>query len=353
MQTIDKINNDWILRFSTPLIIGGPCSAETQEQVLKTAYKLSKASIQIFRAGIWKPRTKPGSFEGIGEKGLKWLQKVKEETGMLVATEVANASHVKYALAYNLDVLWIGARSTVNPFTVQEIAESLKDTDKIILIKNPINLDLELWIGAIERLIAQGIKNIGVIHRGFSAYKNAPYRNVPNWEVALDFRKRFPNIPILCDPSHICGQRKGISKISQQALNCEYHGLMLETHCHPDKALSDAKQQITPEKLLELLKSIEVLNKNTKQKLELLRIQIDELDHHILSLFSDRFKLSSMIGKLKKNSHLPIIQHNRWNQIIDELKPYVKKLSISDDFSEILLNSIHKESVNIQNRAMV
>lgn len=352
MKTIDKINNNWIQRFSRPLIISGPCSAETQDQVLETAYRLNKASIQIFRSGIWKPRTKPGHFEGIGETGLKWLQKVKEETGMMVASEVANATHVKYALAYNIDILWIGARSTVNPFSVQEIAESLKDTDKIILIKNPIHPELDIWIGAIERLIAQGIKNIGIIHRGFSAYKKDPYRNTPNWSLALDFRKRFPNIPILCDPSHICGQRKDLFKVAQQALIFEFNGLMIETHCSPDNAWSDAKQQITPENLLELLKCIELINKNIRQKLDVLRHQIDEIDHHILSFLSERFKLSNIIGKLKKNYHLPIIQLNRWKQMIDEFKPYVKKLYISEDIFEILLEHIHKESVKIQNRAM-
>lgn len=348
MQTLDKINKDWILCFKQPLIISGPCSAETQEQVLETAHRLNKSLIQIFRAGIWKPRTKPGSFEGIGEIGLKWLQKVKEETGMLIATEVANATHVKHAIAYNIDILWIGARSTVNPFTVQEIAESLKNTDKIILIKNPINPDFDLWIGAIERLIAQGIKNIGVIHRGFSSYKNAPYRNIPMWNMALDFIKKYPNIPILCDPSHICGKKQGLYKIAQQSLNCGYNGLIVETHCKPDEAWSDAKQQITPEKLLEILKHIEYIKKKSRQKLDVLRLQIDEQDHNILSLLSERFKLSNDIGKLKNKYHLPIIQNNRWEQMINELKPYVKKLSISEDFYNILLNSIHKESVNIQ-----
>lgn len=320
MQTFDKINNDWILQFKKPLIISGPCSAETEEQILETAIKLSKASIQVFRAGIWKPRTKPGTFEGIGEKGFKWLQKVKEETGMLLATEVANATHVNSALKHNIDFLWIGARSTVNPFFVQEIAESLKDTDKIILIKNPIHPEFDLLKGAIERLLAQGIKKIGIIHRGFSAYKNSHYRNVPNWKMALDFRLRFPNIPILFDPSHICGQRKGISNIAQQAIFCEYNGLMIETHCKPDEAWSDSKQQITPERLLEILKSLEFRKKNTRQKLEVLLLQIDEQDRHIISLFSDRFKLSTIFGKLKINDNLPIVQHNRWEQIIDELK---------------------------------
>lgn len=352
MQTIDKINNYWIHQFEMPLIISGPCSAETQEQVLETATRLSKASIQIFRAGIWKPRTKPGNFEGIGEIGLKWLQKVKEETGLKVATEIANATHVKYAIEYNIDILWIGARSTVNPFTIQEIAESLKNTDKIILIKNPIHPDFDLWIGAIERLITQGIKNIGVIHRGFSTYKTDKYRNLPNWKVALDFIKRYPNIPILFDPSHICGQRKGLSKIAQQALYCEYNGLMVETHCRPDEAWSDANQQITPEKLLETLKSIEVINKNARQKLDVLLLQIYDLNHNLLYLLSEIFKLSNIIGKLKKNCHLPMVQHNLWKQMIDELKPYVKKLYFSEDFSEILFQYIYKEFVNIQNRAI-
>jgi len=328
MQTIDKINNDWIKKFKNPFIISGPCSAETQEQVRETASKLKKASIQVFRAGIWKPRTNPGTFDGIGEIGLKWLQKVKEETGMLVATEVANATHVKFAIAYNIDILWIGARSTVNPFSVQEIAESLKDTDKIILIKNPIHPDFDLLKGAIERLVAQGIKNIGVIHRGFSAYKNSDYRNIPNWRMGQDFIIRFPNIPILFDPSHICGKRKGIAKIAQQALNCEYNGLMIETHCNPDEAWSDAKQQITPDNLLEILKNMEFINKNTIQKLGILLLQIDEQDHHILSLLSERFKLSTIIDKLKKNYSLPIVQQNRLEQIIDELNPYIKKLDI-------------------------
>ncbi len=320
MQTIDKISNDWILQFKKPLIISGPCSAETQDQVLKTASKLSKASIQVFRAGIWKPRTRPGTFEGIGEIGLKWLQKVKEETGMLTAIEVANATHVKDALSYNIDLLWIGARSTVNPFSVQEIAEALKDTDKIILIKNPIHPEFELLKGAIERLSAQKIKKIGVIHRGFSAYKDSNYRNIPNWRMALDFIIRFPNMPILFDPSHICGQRAGISKIAQQALNYEFTGLMVETHCNPDEAWSDAKQQITPDKLFEILKSLEYRKKNPKQKLEVLRLQIDEKENHILSLLSERIKLSTIIDKLKKNYNLPIVHHNRLDQIIDELK---------------------------------
>lgn len=352
MQYFNKINNNWILRFKKPLIISGPCSAENYYQVLETAKRLSKYSIQIFRAGIWKPRTKPGSFEGIGEIGLKWLQKIKEETGMMVATEVANATHVKYALKYNIDVMWIGARSTVNPFTVQEIAESLKDTNKIILIKNPINPDFDLWIGAIERLIAQGIKNIGVIHRGFSPYNTASYRNIPTWKVVLYFRKILPNIPILFDPSHICGQRKGLLTLAQQALNCKHNGLMIETHYSPNNALSDAKQQITPESLLEYLKCLEFKNKKSRQKLDVIRLQIDELDNQILYLLSERFKLSNIIGKLKKKCNLSFVQNNRCEQMINKLKPYLNRLDISSDIYKILLKSIHKESFDIQNKTM-
>lgn len=306
MQSINKINNDWLLRFKKPLIISGPCSAETYDQVIETARSLRKNSIQIFRAGIWKPRTKPGNFEGIGEIGLKWLQKVKEETGMMIATEVANATHAKYAIKYNIDILWIGARSTVNPFTVQEIAESLKDTDKIILIKNPINTDFDLWIGAIDRFIAQGIKNVGVIHRGFYPYNNAPFRNIPNWKIILYFREKIPNIPIFFDPSHICGQRKGLLTLSQNALNCGYNGLMIETHCNPNSAWSDAKQQITPNSLLEKIKCLEFRNKISKQKLDILRLQLSEIDNNIIYLLSEKFKLSNIISKLKKKYNLPL-----------------------------------------------
>lgn len=352
MKSINKINNNWILQFKKPLIISGPCSAETYDQVIKTAKILKKNSIQIFRAGIWKPRTKPGNFEGIGEIGLKWLQKVKKETGMIVATEVANATHVKYAIEYDVDILWLGARSTVNPFTVQEIAESLKNTDKIILIKNPINPDFDLWIGAIERLLAQGVENIGVIHRGFSPYNGAPYRNIATWKVALYFRKIFPNIPILFDPSHVCGHKKGLLAFVQQALNYAYDGLMIESHNDPDSAWSDAKQQITPDSLLEFLKCLEHKHKNTKQKLDVLRLQINELDHNLIYLLSERFKLSNIIGKIKNKYNLPIMQNNKWEQIINKFKPYLFKLDISLFFSKKLLNSIHEESVNIQNKVM-
>src|SRR5690606_3263482 len=251
-----------INQFEKPLIIAGPCSAESETQMLEIAEKLDKNYVQVFRAGIWKPRTKPNSFEGVGAIGLKWLKKVKEEFGFIIATEVATANHVKLAVEHDVDWLWIGARSTANPFTVQEIAEALKNTDKTVLVKNPVNPDLELWIGAIERLQSQGIQKIGAVHRGFSTYKKTKYRNNPQWQIALDFMDKMPGIPMICDPSHICGNREGIFDVAQQAFNFEYNGLMIETHNNPDQAWSDAKQQITPENLLETLKKLELRKSN-------------------------------------------------------------------------------------------
>ena len=246
-MNLQNLENNWIKEFSNPLIIAGPCSAESESQMLETAKRIkeSNADVPIFRAGIWKPRTKPNGFEGVGVIGLNWLKKVKEEYGFKTATEVANAHHVAAALEADVDILWIGARSTVNPFTVQEIAEALKGTDKPVLVKNPVNPDLALWIGALERLLGQNVKNLGVLHRGFSTYQKTKYRNIPNWQIALDFKNQFPNIPMLVDPSHICGNRTGLAGIAQEALNVGYEGMMIETHCTPDEAWSDAAQQIT------------------------------------------------------------------------------------------------------------
>lgn len=359
MTKLKDLHQDWILHFDKPLIISGPCSAETQEQVLETAKRMNKSYVQVFRAGIWKPRTKPGSFEGIGEIGLQWLQKAKKETGMLIATEVANATHVKAALAHDVDILWIGARSTVNPFTVQEIAEALKNTEKIILVKNPVHPDFDLWVGALERLAAQGIKKLGVIHRGFSAYKKSQYRNQPHWQIALDFRNHYPNIPILCDPSHICGEREGIAAVAQQAFNFEYDGLMVETHRKPEEAWSDAKQQITPERLLEILKNIELRKEDDTQDIEYqkklsgIRTQIDELDHNILALLVQRLRLAEEVGMLKKNHNIAIFQPKRWVKITERLGDFGHKLGLSVEFTENLLKIIHQESINIQNQIML
>lgn len=355
---LKELHQDWILHFEKPLIISGPCSAESEEQLLETARRIDKSYIQVFRAGIWKPRTKPGSFEGVGEKGLKWLQKVKQETGMLIATEVANATHVKAALAHDVDVLWIGARSTVNPFTVQEIAEALKNTDKIVLVKNPVHPDFDLWVGALERLIAQGIKKIGAIHRGFSAYKKSQYRNQPHWQVALDFKGSYPNIPIICDPSHICGERKGIGSVAQQAFNFEYNGLMVETHCNPDQAWSDAQQQITPECLLKILKNIELREQDGSENLEYqnklsgIRTQIDEIDQNILALLVQRLRLSEEVGMLKKNHNIAIFQPKRWEKITERLKIFAENIGLSREFTESFFKMVHQESISVQNKIM-
>jgi len=251
---ITKEHQQWLadLKLNHPLVIAGPCSAETEEQVLKIAHELKNSDVSIFRAGIWKPRTRPGGFEGVGEIGLKWMQKAKAETGLLMAIEVANANHVKLALQYDIDVLWIGARTTVNPFAVQEIADALQNTNKIVLIKNPVNPDLSLWIGGLERLYQAGIKNLGVIHRGFSTYEKTKFRNNPEWQIAIDMQNRFPNLPLICDPSHITGKREMIQEVSQQALDLNYDGLMIETHFDPDNAWSDAAQQVTPAALKQI-----------------------------------------------------------------------------------------------------
>ncbi|XOD68812.1 MAG: chorismate mutase [Flavobacteriales bacterium AspAUS03] len=359
MKKLTDIKQNWIKRFDKPLIISGPCSAESEEQVLKTAQRLEKSYIQVFRAGIWKPRTKPNKFEGIGRDGLQWLQKVKIQTGLMTATEVAKASHVKDALEHDVDIFWIGARSTVNPFTVQEIADALKDTDKIVLVKNPIHPDLDLWIGALERLAGRGIEKLGVIHRGFSTYKKSKFRNQPNWQIVLDFKNYYPNIPILCDPSHICGNREGIFEIAQQAFNFEYNGLMVEVHCDPDQAWSDAKQQIIPEQLLGILKMIKLRqhdnpeNSEYQSQLERMRAQIDELDQNLISLLAERMRVSEKVGELKKMHNVAIFQPNRWESILQRSKRSGKSLGLSEECTDQIFKTIHQESVNIQNKIMI
>ena len=288
-----------------PLVIGGPCSAETEDQVLKIAHELKTTDVSIYRAGIWKPRTRPGMFEGVGAIGLKWLEKVKKETGLLIATEVANASHVKLALQHDIDVLWIGARSTVSPFIVQEIADALRDTNKIVLVKNPVNPDLSLWLGGIERLYSANIKNLGVIHRGFSTYEKTKYRNNPEWQLPIELQNRFPDLPLICDPSHIAGRRDILQDISQTALDLNFDGLMIETHINPDKAWSDAAQQITPKvlvKMMEDLKMRKVTNEEIdyKNSLNTLRTQIDVIDHGLLDTLGKRMKVAIEIGNLNK-----------------------------------------------------
>lgn len=358
MKKLTDIEQNWIKQFDRPLVISGPCSAESEEQLLKTASRIEKSYIQVFRAGIWKPRTKPNNFEGIGLEGLPWLQKVKAQTGMMIATEVAKSEHVKAALEHEIDILWIGARSTVNPFTVQEIADALEGTDKIVLVKNPIHPDLDLWIGALERLTGRGIEKLGVIHRGFSTYKKSKFRNQPNWQIALDFKNRYPNIPILCDPSHICGNREGIFEITQQAFNFEYNGLIVETHHDPDQAWSDAKQQIIPERLLEILKMIELRkhdnpeNSEYQSELDRMRTEIDELDQNLLSILADRMRISQKVGELKRTHNIAIFQPDRWEVVLRGSKRAGVSLGLSEEFTEQIYKAIHQESVNIQNKIM-
>ncbi len=340
-----------------PLVIAGPCSAETEEQVLQIATELKNSDVTIFRAGIWKPRTRPGGFEGVGAVGLKWLQKAKEATGLLMAIEVASAAHVKLALDHDIDVLWIGARTTVNPFAVQEIAEALEGTDKIVLIKNPVNPDLSLWIGGLERLYNANIKKLGVIHRGFSTYEKTKYRNNPEWQIAIDLQNRFPDLPLICDPSHITGKRSMIKEVAQQALDLNYDGLMIETHCDPDNAWSDAAQQITPSVLKQLFLDLKV-RKTTddandyNQRMTTLRMQIDGYDEKLLEIIGKRMQIVDQIGMLKKEKNVAILQNQRWNEILLKMTTEGKEMGLSPDFIMQLFKAIHQESINHQEKVM-
>ncbi|BAV95301.1 bifunctional 3-deoxy-7-phosphoheptulonate synthase/chorismate mutase type II [Ichthyobacterium seriolicida] len=340
-----------------PILISGPCSAESEKQVLDIAKSLDKNRVNVFRAGVWKPRTRPGNFEGVGEIGLKWLKKVKDEVGFLTSTEVANPKHIELALKYDIDILWIGARSTASPFIIQEISDSLKNSDKIILVKNPINPDIELWIGALERLYANGLKKIGVIHRGFSTYKKTKYRNEPQWQLPIALRERLPNIPIICDPSHICGNRDGIYSVSQKAFNLNFDGLMIETHNKPDEAWSDAKQQITPIQLKEVIRKLELRKLQGKslkyiEKLESLRSDIDELDFQLLNILTHRMRISNSIGKIKLENNVGILQSSRWHEILHKQVLEGERLGMSKEFIENIYKAIHQESINIQNKNM-
>ena len=340
-----------------PLVIGGPCSAETEDQVLKIAHELKTTDVSIYRAGIWKPRTRPGMFEGVGAIGLKWLEKVKKETGLLIATEVANASHVKLALQHDIDVLWIGARSTVSPFIVQEIADALRDTNKIVLVKNPVNPDLSLWLGGIERLYSANIKNLGVIHRGFSTYEKTKYRNNPEWQLPIELQNRFPDLPLICDPSHIAGRRDILQDISQTALDLNFDGLMIETHINPDKAWSDAAQQITPKalvKMMEDLKMRKVTNEEIdyKNSLNTLRTQIDVIDHGLLDTLGKRMKVAIEIGNLKKKKNVAVLQTKRWNETLGKMILDGEEKGLSEEFILRMFKAIHQESINHQKKVI-
>ncbi|WP_291914536.1 chorismate mutase [Chitinophaga sp. CB10] len=341
-----------------PLIISGPCSAETEEQVLATALRLQKTGkVDVLRAGIWKPRTRPGSFEGIGTKGLPWLQKAKELTGLPVAVEVATAKQVEDALHFGVDILWVGARTTVNPFSVQEVADALKGVDTTVLIKNPINPDLELWLGAVERIQKAGISKVGLIHRGFSSYGNTTYRNAPMWHLAIELKRRMPELPMICDPSHISGRRDILQEVSQEAIDLDYDGLMLETHVDPDNAWSDAKQQVTPERLAEILDGIVWRREHTDKKdfnsaLEKLRAQINQVDDEIMLLLGNRMKIAEKIGQYKKENNITILQTNRWNEILERNIAKGEKLGLTKEFITKYFDAVHLESINRQNRVM-
>ncbi len=346
-------NKNWLqkMKLNHPLVIAGPCSAETEEQVLDIANQLQKTDATIFRAGIWKPRTRPGNFEGLGAIALPWLKRVKDETGLLTAIEVANANHAKLALEFDIDILWIGARTTVNPFAVQEIADALKNTNKIVLVKNPINPDLELWIGAIERLQKANIKNIGAIHRGFSTYRKSTYRNNPKWQIPIDFKNRLPKIPLICDPSHICGEREGIIDVSQTALDLQFDGLMIETHNDPDKAWSDAKQQITPNRLQEIITDLRIRKKDFgNNDLDKLRKQIDLIDDKILDILHARMEVVKKIGAKKKKDNVAVYQQDRWKEIIQKSINKGTDLGLSTNFVEKIYKAIHQESINQQEK---
>lgn len=354
-MNLQNLENNWVKEFPKPLIIAGPCSAESESQMLETAKRIKKsnAEIPIFRAGIWKPRTKPNGFEGVGVIGLNWLKKVKEEYGFKTATEVANAHHVAAALEADVDILWIGARSTVNPFTIQEIAEALKGTDKPVLVKNPVNPDLALWIGALERLVGQDVKNLGVIHRGFSTYQKTKYRNIPNWQIALDFKNQFPNIPMIVDPSHICGNRTLLAGITQEAMNVGYEGMMIETHCNPDEAWSDAAQQITPEVLGDLIQNLQIRNTDISafdDEMGRHRTLISDLDFQLIDLLSQRMKISEKIGNLKKDNNIAIFQPQRWKIITEYANQKADESGMSAEFIEKVFKAIHEESIEVQNK---
>jgi len=341
-----------------PIIIAGPCSAETEEQVFETAKQLSLLQeVNLLRAGIWKPRTRPGNFEGVGEIGLKWLVDAGKKYKLSTTTEVATAKHVEQALKAGVDVLWIGARTTVNPFSVQDIADALKGTNIPVMIKNPINPDLQLWVGAIERIADAGINDISTIHRGFSSYEKTKFRNEPKWGIPIELMRIFPDLPIICDPSHIGGNRELIHSISQKALDMNMSGLMIETHTTPNEAWSDAKQQITPNRLSEILNQLVVRQKDSGNsdflsKLDSLRTQIDDADTKVLELIADRFKIIAEIGNYKKDNNTTILQPDRWFEILKNRKELGAELNLNDEFVDRLLKIIHKESVSIQTKIM-
>lgn len=338
-----------------PSVVAGPCSAETEEQVMETARGLKEMGINVYRAGIWKPRTHPGSFEGIGTEGLRWMQRARKEFGLKIATEVASERHVMECIKFGVDLVWIGARTTANPFLVQEIADALKDTDIPVLVKNPVNPDLELWIGALERLNRAGVKKLGVIHRGFSTFEKIKYRNDPQWQIAIELRSRYPELPFFVDPSHMGGSTEYIREISQRSLDLGFEGLMVESHCNPSCAMSDAKQQLTPDQLSDLLyNQIAVRDADSdspqwKENIDQLRAKIDVIDENLLYVLASRMKVSRQIGQYKKDNNIAILQASRWDAVLAKVVEKGADYELSEKFLTAVFNAIHEASVEAQN----
>ena len=349
---------EWLPKLNNPLLIAGPCSLETEEQAMDTARQLAKdPRVFVYRGGVWKPRTRPGSFEGIGTVGLEWLKQVKQETGLLVGTEVANAQHTEEALKAGLDVLWIGARSTASPFVVQEIADVLKGTDAVVMVKNPVNPDTQLWMGAIERLSKVGITKLVGIHRGFTPFRETKYRNYPNWQSFIELRRLMPNLPVICDPSHIAGKREYLYEISQKAFDMGMDGLMIESHRDPSCALSDAAQQLTPADLFKLLDKLvirneKVDNKQFEDQLEMLRSRIDSLDTELLEILSSRMEVVRQIGQYKKDNNVTALQMSRWTELMNKRIASGEKMNLNRTFVQILFQLIHEDSVRMQTEIM-
>lgn len=349
---------EWKIFKGRPLLISGPCSAETEEQVMDTARQLAAAKrVDVFRAGIWKPRTRPNSFEGIGTEGLKWLRQVKQEYGLPVATEVATEKHVFEALKYGIDILWIGARTTVNPFAMQALADALEGVDATVFVKNPINPELDLWLGAIERIQKAGITKLGAIHRGFSSFEKSAYRNQPKWQIPIELRQRLPDIPLICDPSHMGGSRAFLLDLAQKSMDLNYDGLMIETHCDPEKALSDKRQQITPAELTELLDKIVLRNPDSDDNsflnsIEELRSQIDMYDDQLFEILESRMKVAETIGKYKKEHNITILQTQRWKEVVNKTIAKCAGSGLTEEFISTVLKAIHQESINRQMKVM-
>jgi len=355
MQDLSEIASiqSWLPTGNLPLVIAGPCSAESEEQVLSTARELAKIpQVRVFRSGLWKPRTRPSTFEGVGKRGLQWLSKVKAETGLLTTVEVANPKHVEESLRHGVDILWIGARTVVNPFSIQEISEALRGVDIPVMVKNPLNPDIKIWIGAFERLYQAGIRKLIGVHRGFSFFTHTPYRNSPMWEIPIELKRLYPGLPVLVDPSHICGETTLLFRVAQKALDLEMDGLMIETHIHPEEALTDADQQITPLQLKELISGLVVRKASGtiefENKLEELRSEIDKLDEELIDILGRRMNIVEEIGKYKKENDITILQLKRWSRIIHDRVNTGVKIGLTREFLLKLLEALHEESIQRQ-----